>query len=167
MNDRRDRQNLLNDILAEPDSGDFREGLLSRTLRLARRRRALRQVRRAGSALAAVAVLGLLAWWLRLPSPPPGPVNADKPYILVRSQPLPESALVETRPLASAGLIASSPSENTRIIATRPEDRMFREIDDAALLALASATGTNAAVLVRLGPHSAQLVFVPEPVRED
>ncbi len=44
-------------------------------------------------------------------------------------------------------------------ISTRPEDRAFRNIAAAALLALA---GTNAAVLIRLGPHSAELVFASQ-----
>jgi hypothetical protein len=64
--------------------------------------------------------------------------------------------LIETQPFAASGLVASAPSPSVARISTRPEDREYREIDDATLLALA---GTNAAVLVRLGPHSAELVF--------
>jgi len=166
MSDRRDKETLLKDILAESDRGDLREALLSRTLHLARRHRAFRQARRVGSALGVVAVLGFLVWRLTPPSPS-GPQYVENQYVLVRTQRMPQSALVETQPLAPASLIASAPSANAATIATRPEDRIYREIDDAALLALAGTGGTNAAVLVRLGPHSAQLVFVPEPVRQD
>lgn len=166
MSDRRDKETLLNDILAESDQGDLSEALLSRTLHLAKRRRAFRRARRAGSVLAVVAGLGFLVWRLTLPNPS-GPQEVEKPYVLVRTERLPQSALVETQPLVLTSLIASAPSAKAAIVATRPEGRIYREIDDAALLALAGTSGTNAAVLVRLGPHSAQLVFVPEPVRKD
>ena len=153
MNNERER--LLNDILAEPDeSGQRRDALLERTLRHVRRRRTVRQLRRAGTALLLVSTIALLVWRVH---PPQGLelVNRQLPYVLVRTSPLPSSAVVATQPFAPSALVASAPSLNVASITTRPEDREYREIDDAALLALA---GTNA-VLVRLGPHSAELVF--------
>jgi hypothetical protein len=147
---------LLSDILAEPEeSGDRRDALLNRTLRHVRRRRTVRRLRRAGTTLLLVSAIALLLWRAH---PPQGPelVNRQLPYVLVRTAPLPPSAVVATHPLATSGLVASAPSLNIASITTRLEDREYREIDDATLLALA---GTNAAVLVRLGPHSAELVF--------
>jgi len=152
MNNERER--LLNDILAEPDeSGQRRDALLERTLRHVRRRRTVRQLRRAGAVLLLLTI-ALLVWRVH---PPQGPelVNRQLPYVLVRTSPLPSSAVVATQPFAPSALVASAPSLIVASITTRPEDREYREIDDAALLALA---GTNA-VLVRLGPHSAELVF--------
>ena len=151
-----DRDRLLGDILAEPGgSGDLRDALLNRTLRQVKRQRTVRRARRAGSALLVLSMLARILWHVRLPQGPE-PSGHQVPYALVRTEPLPGSALIATRPFAPSGLVASAPSPNIATIATGLEERRYREIDDAALLALA---GTNAAVLVRLGPHSAELVF--------
>jgi hypothetical protein len=154
MNSERDR--LLGDILAEPSgSGERRDALLNRTLRQVKRRRTVRRVRWAGSVLLVLPALALLLWRVHLPQ---GPKTANRqvPYLLVRTEPMPRSALLGTHPFATSALVASAPSPNLTAITTQPEARGYREIDDATLLALA---GTNAAVLVRLGPHSAQLLF--------
>ena len=154
MNSERDR--LLSDILAEPGgAGERRDAMLNRTLRHVKRRRTIRRVRRAGSVLLLLLSTVLLVWRVQLPQAPEAVLH-QVPYVLVRTAPLPRSALIETQPFAPTGLIASAPSLSAVSITTRPEERGYREIDDAALLNLA---GTNAAVLVRLGPHSAELVF--------
>jgi len=162
MTEPRDSETLIDDILAEPEADALRELSLGRTLRLVKRRRVLRRARRVGSALAIVAALGLLGWRLMLPDiSGPRPQTPGRPYLLVRTQPLPASALVQTQPLAPADLVTSAPRADVAIVSTRPENRLYQDIDDTTLLALADAGGTNAAVLVRLGPHSAELVFVP------
>jgi hypothetical protein len=154
-----ERERLLSDILAEPaEAGERRDALLDRTLRHVRRRRTVRQVRRAGAVLLLLPAIALLVWRVRLPLVPET-VTRQAPYDLVRTAPLPPSAVVGTQPLAPFGLVASAPSLDAATITTRPGDHGYREIDDATLLALA---GTNAAVLVRLGPHSAELVFASE-----
>jgi len=151
-----DRERLLSDILAERgEAGDLRDALLHRTLRHVKRRRTIRRVRRAGSVLLLLLPIVLLVWRVHLPQAPVA-VNRQVPYVLVRTAPLPRSALIETQPLEASELVASAPSLSVASITTRPEHRGYREIDDATLLDLA---GTNAAVLVRLGPHSAELVF--------
>jgi hypothetical protein len=151
-----ERERLLSDILAEPGkAGERRDALLDRTLCHVRRRRTGRRMRRAGAVLLLFPAIALLVWRVRLPQvPETGTRQAF--YDLVRTAPLLPSAVVGTQPLAPSGLVASAPSLDAATITTRPEDRGYREIDDATLLALA---GTNAAVLVRLGPHSAELVF--------
>ncbi len=155
-----DRDRLLGDILAEPGaSGELRDVLLNRTLTRVKRRRTVRRVRRAGAVLL-VPLLALLLWRVYLPQGPKAS-NHQVPYALIRTEPLPESALVRTQPLALSELLTSAPSPDVATITTRPGERGYREIDDAALLALA---GTNAAVLVRLGPHSAELVFASGPM---
>jgi hypothetical protein len=77
-----------------------------------------------------------------------------KPYVLVETQPLPDANIVKTIPLDSASQITSN--SNIIVIATATEPRLAREIDDADLLSLAAP---NPVILVRLGPHSAELVF--------
>lgn len=151
-----DQDRLLGDILAEPGgSGDVRDALLNRTLRRVKRRRTVRRVRRVGSGLLVLSMLALILWHVHLPQGPQPSVH-QVPYMLARTEPLTGSALVVTQPFAASGLVASGPSQNIATVTTAQEERRYREIDDAALLAL---TGTNAVVLVRLGPHSAELVF--------
>ncbi len=159
MNDRRAQDDLLSDILAEPDPAGLREALLSQTLRLVKRRRLFRKARRAASVFAVLGGLVFILW--RLVGPGSAHHTAQTPYILVRTQPLSERVLVATRPLARARLIVSS--STVASVSTKAEARAFQEIDDATLLSLAAP---NAAVLVRLGPHSAELVFVPPKVAE-
>jgi hypothetical protein len=151
-----DRDHLLDDILAEPGgSSELRDALLNRTLRQVKRRRRVRRARWAGSVLLVLPALVLLMWHVHLPEAPKA-ASHPAPYLLVRTEPMPRSTLLETHPLATSGLVVSAPSPNLATITTHPESPGYREIDDATLLALA---GTNAAVLVRVGPHSAQLVF--------
>lgn len=152
-----DRDRLLSDILAEPGAtGELRDALLNRTLHYVRRRRIARRVEQAGGVLALLIALALL-WQAHVPR---GSKTAGRvPYVLVRTAPLPRSALIATQPFAVSGLVATAPSLSIASIRTRPDERGYREIDDAALLAMA---GTNAAVLVRLGPHSAELVLASE-----
>jgi predicted secreted protein len=80
--------------------------------------------------------------------------SPPKPYLLVETQPLPEANIVKTIPLNSVSQINSG--SKVSIIATATEPRLAREIDDADLLSLAAP---NPVILVRLGPHSAELVF--------
>lgn len=153
MNDRRQNERFLNDVLSEGISADFREGLLNQTLRLARRLRRFRQARRAATALAVVVGLGLVVWQ-RLPSNLRPTGIPAKPYTVVRTQPLPASAWVATMPLSPAHLVVSASTVN--MVVTAKAGVPVREISDDELLALAP----RHAALVRFGPHSAELVLV-------
>jgi hypothetical protein len=152
VNEAGEQERLLNDIVAESAPGGLREALLERTLRQVKRRRHARQARRTVGVLVLVLGLGFLLW----PRPQRGVVQPSvaKPYLLVRTQPLPRADIVQTVPLAAANQVASSPPVS--VISTATVPRLAREIDDAALLSLAAP---NPVVLVRLGPHSAELVF--------
>jgi hypothetical protein len=144
---------LLADVLGEGIPADVRDGLLDETLRLVRRRRRFHQGRRAASALAVLAVLGLLVWR----HSPPGTGQASlprPPYTLVRTQPLPLADWIVTKPLPSAQLIVSASLDN--IVVTAKASMPVRELSDDELLALAP----KPAALVRFGPHSAELVLV-------
>jgi hypothetical protein len=150
MNRRSDEQQLLNEVLAESESR--REQLLAQTLQHVRRRRHTRQARRTVGAL--VILLGLVFLFWPRPHPPLVQSSPPKPYLLVETQPLPEANIVKTIPLNSVSQINSG--SKVSIIATATEPRLAREIDDADLLSLAAP---NPVILVRLGPHSAELVF--------
>jgi hypothetical protein len=141
---------LLADVLAEGDGPAVREVLLGETLRLVRRRRQIQHGRRWASALAAVAACVWLMRWVGPVAPP-----AAKPYLLVRTQPLARLALIRTQPLAAACIVNSRPT--TALLTTIPAGETLHQLTDDDLLALAPTP----AILVRHGPHMAELVFAP------
>jgi hypothetical protein len=155
MNHEADNERLLADVFSEGAPAGFREALLGETLRLAHRRRRWRQTRRTAALLVA---LGLLAVLVRqnfqphLLTPVPVPKVKVKSYELVRTQSLSAGAIVVTRPLSANQLVASVAT--TEMIQTGSGN--FRMINDEELLALVAS---RPAALVRLGPHSEQLVF--------
>ncbi len=152
MNDPADNERLLTDVLA--DEAGFREALFSETLCLARRRRRIRQARRAVSAVVVLVGLATLVWQSLSPRGVV-PQTAGKSYGVVHTQPLPEAALVTTKPFSADRFVASV--ANASIITTPASSGQFQEIGDDELLALAAP---RPVVLVRLGPHSQELVFV-------
>src|SRR5438105_15066241 len=98
MNESSEHEDLLLDVLAEESEPGFREALLGQTLKLVRRRRRFRTVWRATSTITVFAGLVLLVWRF-LPAPPPiSPQPSAKPYVLIRTQPLPPGAVVQTSP---------------------------------------------------------------------
>ena len=156
MNLRPDNQNLLNEVLAEASSADFRAALLDRTLRLARRRRKFRQARRA-SGILAVAILSVILARQngREPSGISQPMakQAVTPaYKLVRTELLPGSAIVTTRAFPGSRPIESSAGA----VQITTAGGGYRSINDNELLALVAQ---KPAVLIRTGPHSEELVF--------
>jgi hypothetical protein len=153
-------ERFLADVLGEGISADFREGLLRETLRLARRRRHFLQMRQTASALAVLVGLGLLVWH-RLPSRLGPAAMPTRPYTIVHTQPLPPAAWVATRPLSPANHVVSASMGN--IVVTAKAGVPVREISDDELLAIVP----KPAALVRLGPHSAELVFVNAVDREE
>ena len=160
MGDPTHNERLLADVLGEGVAADLRESLLNETLRLARRRRHFRQARAVASALAVVAALGLLLWHLS----PPGRYRwgtPARPYLLVRTQPLPRSAWVATKPFARAGIVSSRAT--SQIVLTTKAAGLVHEITDDELLALVP----KPAALVRHGPHLAELVFVSAEDRDE
>ncbi len=153
MNEPGHNDSLLADVLREGVPADFRAALFDETLRLARRHRRFRQARGVASALAVLAVFGLLVWH-ELPSSPRCTALPVKPYALVRTQPLPPAAWVQTQPLPASWIVASVRTDH--IITTAEAGVRVRHLTDEELLALAP----KPAALVRFGPHSAELVFV-------
>ncbi len=160
-------ERLLDDTLSEAASIDFSHAVLERTLRQARRRRLVRQLRQT---LLTVAVLAALMFWL-WPREHSAPVQATKPsrpappvmpaITLVQTLPLPPGMVVETH-LGSISMLPVSTSIIT-LIETLPADELFRQLDDNQLLAL--VTGKPVA-LVRYGPHDAVLVMPQELLQE-
>ena len=157
MNHPPDKKHLLDDVLSEAAPADFREALLGETLHLARRRRQWRQTRRVAGALTVLTLLAVLVWQnspqLRTAQSPLTKAG-NKSYELVRTRSLPVGAIVTTRPLAAEQFIASA---GTVAVVQTVTSGGFRVINDDELLALVAP---RPAALIRLGPHSAQLIFV-------
>ena len=160
MNDARHNEGLLADVLGEGVSVDFRERLLNETLHLARRRRRFRQIRGTASALAVLVLLGLLIWHQIPANRAPVDLSA-KPYLIVRTQPLPATALVRTKPLSLVSLVTSL--RTASIIVTAEAGAPVPELNDDELLALLP----KPAALVRCGPHCAELVFANQADRDE
>jgi len=158
MNEVPNNERLLADVLAEGSDSSFREALLGETLHLVRRQRRFRKIRRATSGMAMLAALLLLVWRF-VPSPSNIPTSPAKAYMLVRTQPMASGAIVETKPFSY--LITSSSTVD--IIVTSAAAHDFRFVDDEQLLDLAAPLSP---ILVRRGPHTAELVFA-NPADED
>ena len=156
MNHEPDNGRLLNDVLSEAAPANFREVMLGETLCLVRRRRRWRQTRRAAALVVALGLLAVLVWQ-NVPPRPAAPMPLAKAevksYQLVRTQPLPASAIVTTCPLTAGQFIASAAT--VEMVQTTAGN--FRVINDNELLAL---VGQRPAALIRTGPHSEELVFV-------
>ena len=159
MNNGNDRQNLLDEVLSEAAPADFREVMLGRTLRIARRRRQFRQLRRSVALLAILGLCGaLFGEKIRplemVPSAPTSAIRAaGKNYKLVETRPLPVGDIVSTKSLAAADFVATA----ARIGVVQTTGGNYRVINDEQLLAL---VGKKPAILIRTGPHSEELVFV-------
>ena len=151
MNRPTDNERLFADALTDAGPADFRASLLGETLRLARRRRRVRQVRRVGIITALAAALAMWFWprtIVRQPKTEP----AIASYRLIETQPLSASEIVTTQPFTSS-IIASTPAPG--VFTTADVGDGLRLLNDDELLSLAPAP----AVLVRLGPHSAELIL--------
>jgi len=156
MSDRNNKENLLNEVLAEASPAGFREALLGETLRLARRRRHFRQTRQTIGVLGVFILLAILGWqyWPQAiaVSPPVAKMAVPTPYKLVRTEPLPDNDIVTTRSFLENQLVASS----ANVVQVETSGGGYRQINDAQLLALVAQ---RPAVLIRTGPHSEELVF--------
>jgi len=152
MNSEPDSQHLLTDVLSEATPVEFREAMLSETLRLALRKRRLRHARQVSGVLVLLAVAAIaIVRNMHRSLVKPGPISAN--YQLVHTQPLSEEQIVVTRSLAARQFVASM--ESGGIVHTIPA-AAIREISDDELLALAP----QPAALIRLGPHEMELVIV-------
>jgi hypothetical protein len=156
-----DPERLLGEILAEAEPGGFRAALLDQTLHLARQRRWQRRFRRSTAILSGVALGILLAWRLG---------SAEREFAghrapsdaTVRTAALPAVAIVRTQRLDRDGIVAST--AGVEVVRTTAASSRFQAIGDEELLALANP---RAAMLVRRGPHSTELIFTPPNGRED
>ncbi len=160
MSELPNQSRLLSDTLAEGSDTAFRELLLEETLRRVRSRRRARQFRSPALVLAMLATSAALLWHQhKRESGGQGDGNAS---LVVTTHPLEKEAWVKTQPLSAELWVHSHPS--AEIVMTAAGGGKLREISDEDLLSLAAP---NPAVLVRHGPHLAELVFANPPHAED
>ncbi|MBI5388036.1 MAG: hypothetical protein HZA90_25510 [Verrucomicrobia bacterium] len=131
-------EQLLDDVLAESATPEFRAVLLEETLQQVRRRRHGRLRNRAFVAAGLCCAALLLVLKSRVPSSQrslaettPSQALAVK---LVSSQPWPASRTVETSP-ASVGVVSSAPGV-VPVLDTARERKPFSEVGDPELLSL-------------------------------
>jgi hypothetical protein len=164
MNRRTDSEKLLADVLSETVPADFRDAMFGETLRLVRRRRRWRQTRQVAGVFAIAGLLTILVrqnWSEQSVILQPLAETAVKTnYKLVHTEPLPGDAVVTTRPFSDSQLIASGAT----VVEVVTTGGGFRQINDDELLALVSG---RAAVLIRTGPHSEELVFANPEDQKD
>jgi hypothetical protein len=153
MNRSPDRDRLLADVMSEAAPSDFREALLDETLQLARRRRLGRRLRMTAAGLAALCATGLLSWRAFQPRQD-DPVWAASMCRTVRTQPLPGNEIVSSRPLGVNRLVSSTPT--VVVVSTAISSGQVRFLTDDELLALLAP---RTPALVRVGPHSQELIF--------
>jgi hypothetical protein len=156
MTQRSDQKQLLDDVLAESPSADFRATLLGEVLRQARRRRRWRQSRSAAGVLAALFLASWLAWHNREEKlsavSPLRKIPIAASYQLVGTQPFLASAVLSTANFTGIRTISSAAT----VLQVTTSAAGFRYLNDSELLELA---GPGAAILIRTGPHSEELVF--------
>jgi hypothetical protein len=151
---RKDTQQLLDDVLGDAAPEDFRAGLLDQTLRQVRRRRRVRRWNRSIAAAAGLIVVSLTLW--KMISPGSKLMEQRVPaLVVIHSRPLDSSMVVETEP-GAVNLVVSSAS-NLALVETGRRRSQFREIDDEGLLAFMQG---KPVALVRHGPNQAELIFL-------
>jgi hypothetical protein len=143
---------LLSDVLAEESDSDFREALLDHTLHVVRRKRRFRKARQVAYASLMVIGVALIGFHF-LPSKTPGARRFEPSYLLVTTKPLPPSAVFSTRRGDSIPVISNSAT--IELVTTTEDSPPLHQLDDNELLALVPSP----ALLVRRGPHLAELVF--------
>jgi hypothetical protein len=164
MKPKPENEELLDDVFSQASCEELRNAMFSETLRLVRSRRRWCQARNTTALATAVVLAGLMGQLLLHRSVRPVPPSSAasrvaQAYTLVRSQPLPESALVETVSLQTGLAVASV----TRIETVRTTAHNYRLINDEQLLALLAP---QSAVLIREGPDSEKLIFA-NPADQD
>lgn len=143
---------LLSDVLAEESDSDFREALLDQTLHVVRRKRRFRKALQIAYASLMAVGVALIGFHF-LPSKIPGSKRFEPPYLLVTTQPLPASAVFSTSRGDSIPVVSNSAT--IELVTTAENSPPIHQLDDNELLAMAPSP----ALLVRRGPHLAELVF--------
>lgn len=147
---------LLNDVLAEVATPEFRAASFEQTLHHARRRKRTRRILQSSVAVF-VLLVGVFFLTPKKPTPAASSILATKPTApswVVHSRPLQKEMIVRSETQVG-GLITSSDS-SVALIKSAPAEQLFKIIGDEELFSLLDG---RPAALVRHGTNT-ELVFV-------
>lgn len=154
---------LLDDLLADDVSPEFRATLMAKALQSARRRKS---ARRLNAAIGVVVVAGIFAFafqTMRGPKTASSPIRQPISNIASRPPLNPASSVSTKSDAASTAVVTDPLKPNFSEVETTAADRPT-EINDKELLTLA---GNGPVALIRRGPHKAELIFLnPNGERE-
>jgi hypothetical protein len=151
---RKESEQLLEDVLGGAAPEEYRSKLLDQTLRQVRRRHRVRRWNRGLAATAGLILVSVACW--KMLSPDSRLIEGRVPaLVVIHSRPLDSSMVVETKP-GTVSVVVSSDS-TFALVETGRSRREFREIDDEGLLALMHG---KPVALVRHGPNQAELIFL-------
>jgi hypothetical protein len=153
---KRPNEELLNDLLEDSASSEFRASLLDRTLHQVRRRKQMRRLTAAaGIGTVAMAMLVPITFWRNLNQPVTASDPAPGKLTIVQSTPLNPSQIVSTRP--DSAWITGTSTSTVAVVETAVSGRNYIEIDDQQLLALAA---DRPVALVRHAPGQSELILL-------
>ena len=144
----------LDGLWQDTASSEFREALLSETLRHVQHRRSNRRLRQGIIFVFCVVLFSTMVWNTREPARRPVPISKPS-LIVVRSMSLQAGQIIGTHP-GGVEVIRSSRA-GLAWIETSSAKRQFHEINDEQLFALLSG---RPAGLVRSGPNRVELIFL-------
>ncbi|HET7624540.1 MAG TPA: hypothetical protein VFM25_04685 [Verrucomicrobiae bacterium] len=157
-------EDLSDDVLGETATAEFRAAVLDKTLRVASRRKRIRQATRTIGSLAVILAIAVFALKLNRPTPVANKLSEprDTTPTIVRSHPLNPAQIVVTQP-NSVRIVTSSES-GFAWIETEASGRDYTEINDQELLAL---LGNKPVALIHQGPDQAELIFLNPADRKE
>jgi hypothetical protein len=153
---KRPTKQLLDDLLDDSASPEFRAALMDKTLRSARQRK---RVRHFNLALGMAALAGVFTYAFQEMREPAASLNQIRQPILSASR-VPSLNPVRvpgTKPNLFKNNTILDSSDSTLTVVQTSESNRPREINDKELLALA---GDEPVALVHQGPHQAELIFL-------
>lgn len=153
---RRPTKQLLDDLLDDSASPEFRAVLMDKTLRSARQRK---RVRHFNLALGMAALVGISTFTFQEMRGPVALRNPIRQPILsnVAVPSLNPVRVTGTKPILFKSDTVLDSSDSTLTVVQTSESDRPREINDRELLALAA---DRPVALVHQGPHQAELIFL-------
>jgi hypothetical protein len=151
---KRTSEHLLDEMLEDSATPEFRAALLDKTLQSARRRKRLRRFNLTLGACTLAGIATLMGLEIRVPTTLPNQIPHTDSSV-ANSQEFGPVQMVSTKPDSIENIVSSDLASTVRMVQTSASARP-REIDDQQLLA--SFSGQPVA-LIHLGAHQAELMF--------
>jgi hypothetical protein len=153
---KRPTKQLLDDLLEDSASPEFRAALMDKTLQSARQRR---RVRRFNLTLGAAVLAGIFAFTYQEIREPAASLNQTSLPILsaAPAQALNPKQVVSTKLDSFKNVAVSDSSDSTLMVVQTSDADQPKEINDKELLALVA---DKPVALIHQGPHQSELIFL-------